>query len=159
MQSLEVEVVSCCGSRRLPLGAQPRLRAHAAAPSRAFSAAGGPFPGWEDSVSDSKAVLSTGTRGGGPRLAPRAKAPRGLGVGRRVALRRCRCAAAPKGEPAVDSDAPKDPLPSVPFFNREEPVAALKRALLVQPSSVLLLLGPKNCGKTVRARGPQTSIM
>jgi hypothetical protein len=117
-----------------------------------LSGAGGPFPGWDDSLSESKAGPSTGGPGGGQRLAPRAKGPPGLGAGRRVSLRRFRSAAANEGERAADSNTSKEALPSVPFFNREDAVAELKWTLLDQPTSVTLLLGPKNCGKTVRAR-------
>ena len=38
-----------------------------------------------------------------------------------------------------------------PFFNREGEVDEFKRLLLNKPSGVTLLLGPRDCGKSVRA--------
>jgi hypothetical protein len=40
-----------------------------------------------------------------------------------------------------------------PFFNREGEVAELKSLLLDEPDDVTLLLGPRDCGKSVRAWG------
>jgi hypothetical protein len=119
-----------CGSRRLPQAAQPRiaLGVPAAGPTRSRAAAPFCHQGGAASCPQPMGMPSKAASDGARRLRARAKVRVNIVV--RLALTRCA---------------------AEPFFNREGEVAELTSLILDDPSGLTLLLGPKNCGKSVSA--------
>jgi hypothetical protein len=123
-----------CGWRRLPQAAQPRIALGVPAADSTRSRAAAPFCHQAGGASwpQPTGVPPKAASGGARRLTARAKVRVSVGGAEGRALTRC----------AAES-----------FFNREDEVAEFKSLLLDEPSGVTLLLGPRDCGKSVRAWG------
>ena len=81
----------------------------------------------------------------GPRVVPSRTSP--LHLGQNVRL-----AGVLRSHLPVKASAAGSSISGNEIFNRKEELAVLKRRLDEEPSELLILLGPANCGKTVSFR-------
>jgi hypothetical protein len=118
-------------------GAQPRTALSAPAARRARRPAAAPFCHQGGAAPSPQSTDLPSKASAGVALRTRARAKVRVSLGGEAAARRglTRCAAQPF------------------FFDREDAAAELKSLLLRTPTSATLLLGPKDCGKTVPACG------